>query len=87
MAKCKDKNKHITLHKESNNDWIWCDKITTQIYEQKAKTLTLKKFLQFRFKNYYFDVLLNMYNTITVLYVIYHSHNRETWTEGQWFSK
>ena len=51
MAKYKDKNKHITLHKESNNDWIRCDKIT-QIYEQKTKTLTLKEFPQFRFKNY-----------------------------------
>jgi hypothetical protein len=26
--------------------------VITQIYEQKAKTLTLKEFLQFRFKNY-----------------------------------
>jgi len=52
MAKYKDKTKHITLNKESNYDWIKCDEITIQIYEQKAKALTLKEFSQFRYKNY-----------------------------------
>jgi hypothetical protein len=80
MANCKNKNKHISLSKESNNDWIGRDKIT-QIYEEKAKALTLKEFPQFKFKNYYFDALLNGCNIVTAFDVIYRLNNTKTWTE------